>query len=278
MLFNEKLKMLRKESKMTQEQLAEKLNVSRQAITKWEAGDGVPDIENLKQISKVFNITIDELVKEEKNVQIEEKKKYNYIEELEIDYTKHFDINICKIEEVNFIRNDEEKVKVELLSDNNDNLKNSFKIEFDNHYNKIDIDITNNEKKTDTIVNIYLPQKYIEDIEINTKVKTMNINGLEIEKLEFDGILKYINVKKSKGRIVLNTTKCDVEAFYDKFEGNLEVNIINSTARVQIPKETKYKTILKGMKNKFINENSVDDANNIIELNGLNSKLIIIEE
>ena len=244
MLFNEKLKMLRKESKMTQEQLAEKLNVSRQAITKWEAGDGVPDIENLKQISKVFNITIDELVKEEKNVQIEEKKKYNYIEELEIDHTKHFDINICKIEEVNFIRNDEEKVKVELLSDNNDNLKNSFKIEFDNHYNKMDIDI----------------------------------NGLEIEKLEFDGILKYINVKKSKGTIVLNTTKCDVEAFYDKFEGNLEVNIINSTARVQIPKETKYKTILKGMKNKFINENSVDDANNIIELNGLNSKLIIIEE
>ncbi len=69
-----------------------------------------------------------------------------------------------------------------MLSDNNDNLKNSFKIEFDNHYNKIDIDITNNEKKTDTIVNIYLPQKYIEDIEINTKVKTMNINGLEIEK------------------------------------------------------------------------------------------------
>ena len=153
MLFNEKLKMLRKESKMTQEQLAEKLNVSRQAITKWEAGDGVPDIENLKQISKVFNITIDELIKEEKNVQIEEKKKYNYIEELEIDHTKHFDINICKIEEVNFIRNDEEKVKVELLSNNNDNLKNSFKIEFDNHYNKIDIDITNNEKKTDTIVN-----------------------------------------------------------------------------------------------------------------------------
>ena len=231
MLFNEKLKMLRKGSKMTQEQLAEKLNVSRQAITKWETGDGVPDIENLKQISKVFNITIDELVKEEKNVQINEKKKYNYIKELEIDHTKHFDINI-----------------------------------------------TNNEKRSDTAVNIYLPQKYIEDIEINTKVKTMNIESLEIEKLEFDGILKYMNVKKSKGTIVLNTSKCDVEAFYDKFEGNLEVNIINSTARVQIPKETKYKTILKGMKNKFVNEKSVDDTNNTIELNGLNSKLIIIEE
>lgn len=278
MLFNVKLKMLRKESKLTQEQLAEKLNVSRQAITKWESGDGVPDIENLKQISKVFNITIDELIKEEKNVLIEEKKKYHYIKELEIDHTKHFDINICRMEKVSFIRNDEEKVKVELLSDKNENLENAFKIEFDNHYNKMDIDIKNNGKESDTIVNIYLPQKYIEDIEINTKVKIMNIENLEVEKLEFDGILKYMNVKKSKGTIVLNTSKCDVEAFYDKFEGNLEVNIINSTARVQIPKETKYKTILKGMKNKFINEKSVDDANNTIKLNGMNSKLIIIEK
>lgn len=278
MLFNEKLKKIRKESSLTQEQLAEKLNVSRQAITKWESGDGVPDIENLKQISKLFNITIDELVKEEKNVQIEGEKGNSYIKELEIDHTKHFDINICKIEEVNFIRNDEEKVKVELLSDKNDNLENSFKIIFDNHYNKMDIDITNNEKKSDTTVNIYLPQKYIDDIEINTKVKTMNIENLEIEKIEFDGALKYMNVKKFKGSIVLNTSKCDVEAFYDKFEGNLEVNIINSTARVQIPKETKYKTILKGMKNKFINEKSVDDANNTIELNGINSKMIIIEK
>ena len=142
----------------------------------------------------------------------------------------------------------------------------------------MDIDITNNEKKSDTTVNIYLPQKYIDDIEINTKVKTMNIENLEIEKIEFDGALKYMNVKKFKGSIVLNTSKCDVEAFYDKFEGNLEVNIINSTARVQIPKETKYKTILKGMKNKFINEKSVDDANNTIELNGINSKMIIIEK
>jgi len=67
MLFNEKLKMLRKGKKLTQEELAEKLNVSRQAITKWETAEGIPDIENLKQISDFFNISIDELVKEEKN-------------------------------------------------------------------------------------------------------------------------------------------------------------------------------------------------------------------
>ena len=105
MLFNEKLKMIRKNNNLTQEELAEKLNVSRQAITKWESGDGTPDIENLKQISILFNTTIDELVKEEKEVKAEIKGKYKLIEELEIDHTKDFDINICKTNELNIIPN-----------------------------------------------------------------------------------------------------------------------------------------------------------------------------
>ena len=63
---------------LTQEELAEKLNVSRQAITKWESGDGTPDIENLKQISILFNTTIDELVKEDKMLSIEIKELYLY--------------------------------------------------------------------------------------------------------------------------------------------------------------------------------------------------------
>ena len=62
MLFNEKLKLIRKENKLTQEELADKLNVSRQAITKWESAEGMPDIVNLNQISKLFNVSIDELV------------------------------------------------------------------------------------------------------------------------------------------------------------------------------------------------------------------------
>ena len=44
MLFSEKLKLIRTRNNLTQEELAEKLNVSRQAITKWESGDGIPDI------------------------------------------------------------------------------------------------------------------------------------------------------------------------------------------------------------------------------------------
>lgn len=278
MLFNEKFKMLRKESGFTQEELAEKLSVSRQAITKWESGDGIPDIENLKQISILFNTTIDELVKEDKNVTAEIKEKYSYVQELEIDHTKHFDINICKIDKLNIMPNVEEKVKVELLSNEEENLEESFKVKFDDLYNKLDIDIKNKKQVQDIIINMYLPEKYINDIELNSKIKTLNISNLELKKLEYDGNLKYLNVTSSNGEIVLNTTKCDVEASYDKFSGTLEVNTINSVARVKLPKETKYKTILKGIKNEFVDAVNTEDAKNTIELNGANSKLIIIED
>lgn len=62
MTFGEKLKSARKHTGLTQEQLAEKLLVSRQAITKWEADKGMPDIENLKRLSKLLHISIDSLL------------------------------------------------------------------------------------------------------------------------------------------------------------------------------------------------------------------------
>lgn len=62
MNFSEKLKQLRIKNEYSQENLAELLNVSRQAITKWETGKGMPDISNLKSIAKLFDVTLDSLI------------------------------------------------------------------------------------------------------------------------------------------------------------------------------------------------------------------------
>lgn len=277
MLFNEKLKRIRKENNLTQEELSEKLNVSRQAITKWESGEGIPDIENLKQISNMFNISIDELVKEEKDINIDAKKQYMSVNELEIDHNKHFDINISKIFELNIKPIIEEKVKVEISSNEEENIEELLKVKFDNLYNRLDIDIKNKSKANDITINLYIPEKYINDIELKSKLKYLNIYDIYINEFEFDGVLKYFNVYNSKGKMILNATKCDIEAKYDNFDGILEINTINSIARVSIPKETKYKTILKGIKNEFINSINSEESENIIELNGINSKIIINE-
>lgn len=68
--LGKKLRSARKSAGLTQEQLAEKLLVSRQAITKWEADKGMPDIENLKQLSKLFNISIDYLLDSGENIDL----------------------------------------------------------------------------------------------------------------------------------------------------------------------------------------------------------------
>lgn len=62
MKYNEKLRELRVQSGMSQDELAEKLHVTRQTISKWEQGVNEPDIYTLKQYSQIFNVSIDELV------------------------------------------------------------------------------------------------------------------------------------------------------------------------------------------------------------------------
>jgi len=63
MNFPQKLKEERLKHEMSQQQLGELLSISRQSISKWERGEGYPSIESLIQLSEIFNITIDELLK-----------------------------------------------------------------------------------------------------------------------------------------------------------------------------------------------------------------------
>lgn len=62
MTLGEKLKLFRVQKEMTQEAFAEKINVSRSAVAKWESDKGIPEISNLKQISLVLDISLDELL------------------------------------------------------------------------------------------------------------------------------------------------------------------------------------------------------------------------
>lgn len=68
MNISEKIKKIRGEKNLTQEQFAEKIYVSRNAVAKWETNRGYPDIQNLITISEVFNVCLDELVKEDDKV------------------------------------------------------------------------------------------------------------------------------------------------------------------------------------------------------------------
>ena len=65
-MFKDNLAMLRRANNLSQEEVAEKVNVSRQAYAKWERGESVPDIEKCAALAALYNTTLDDLYKEEK--------------------------------------------------------------------------------------------------------------------------------------------------------------------------------------------------------------------
>ncbi len=62
MEFNNRLYQLRKQKGLSQEELANRLNVSRQTVSKWEVGDSTPDMEKLMAMSELFDVSLDQLV------------------------------------------------------------------------------------------------------------------------------------------------------------------------------------------------------------------------
>lgn len=68
MKFHEKLYTLRKAANMTQTDLAEKLNVSRQAVSRWEMGSAKPEVDTLIAMSDLFGVTLDDLLKNEEEI------------------------------------------------------------------------------------------------------------------------------------------------------------------------------------------------------------------
>lgn len=79
MELNEKLQELRKSRDLTQEELAELLFVSRTAVSKWETGKGYPSIDSLREISRYFSVSIDDLLSADKLISIAERENKSNI-------------------------------------------------------------------------------------------------------------------------------------------------------------------------------------------------------
>lgn len=82
MKFSEKLQKLRKENNLSQEQLADKLDVSRQSVSKWESGQTYPEMDKLLTMCKLFNVTLDDLTNDEININNVKPKNKNTFDNL----------------------------------------------------------------------------------------------------------------------------------------------------------------------------------------------------
>lgn len=166
-MLSETIKTLRKQAGMSQEQLAGRLNVSRQAVTKWETAAGTPDVENLRAISALFQISLDDLLENRSPIPPEQEFRFHSVTEYDIDSIKDFDITFSGANGVVMTGYEGEKLQVLLGSDQIANLDSAFKVKIDDIKKRIDVDVrrfagmTESNAKESLHILIRLPQQYV---------------------------------------------------------------------------------------------------------------------
>lgn len=178
MTLGEKIQQLRKSRGMSQEQLAEKINVSRQSISKWELNDAIPDLNKIVMLSELFSISIDELIKENSSykqsiepgsINCKENKKKN-------SFNSEDDVNQVIQDELldNYIG----KVCSVELTSWNDGVNNAYLTSYDNYFLYYMI-VEKNEYKIGALGKKYIRQvetEKVEKLEISRKYQIEDIN------------------------------------------------------------------------------------------------------
>ncbi len=288
MNFSEKLKEIRKKEGISQEQLAERIGVTRQAITKWETGKGLPDIENMVIIAEIFKMTIDELLMNSVTMKTPETFMYTSETIYDIDCEKHFDVNIGSAATIMLSSGDDEKLHVKLFSETLENIGSMFKIKLDDRKNRLDVICLNKNKlsryeaEESLTVEIILPNKYSDHCEIAASVKLLAISNLHLNRLEYDGDAEQIMISDSSGRLEF-TAKTDYEITVDKIMGRLDINQWKAKTIVHIPEKNIVNVINEGKKcniyyvkeGKSTECENIADSENEISVSGIFSELVI---
>lgn len=288
MTFAEKLKSIRKQAGMTQERLAEKLGVSRQAVTKWETDAGIPDIENIMAISDLFDISIDELLSNECGT----KKKAEYLFESVMEYDiaepKRYDLKFGGAKQLVLSGYQGEKIRVRLVSNTISTLQSDFKIKIDDTRKRIDVDVSRRNGMTEAAAKeavsifVQIPTPYIGKIECAVNAEAVEIRSLTCDSIELDTKTSNIVLEDVIGTVEINDN-LDMEVICHTLNGEVAINQISATSRIRIPEGVAFTAIAKGVGTSITYEKdgkraedfSVPDAGNVIELNGIKSELVI---
>lgn len=288
MEFAEKLKSIRKQAGMSQEKLAEKLGVSRQAVTKWETDAGIPDIGNLRAISDLFHISIDELLGKDKEERVPSQYLYESVTEYDIDGPKRYDMKFGGAKQLVVSGYDGEKIRVRLGSDTLPTIQNDFKVKIDDIKRRIDVDInrkngvTEAAAKENLSVFVQIPSPYVGKIELAVNAETVQLCSLECESIELDIKTKNVRLEDVAGTVEINCNM-DMNINCNSLNGEIAINQVSATSKIHIPEGTAFTAVTKGIGTSITYEKNwkpaerfdTPDADNVIELNGLKSELVI---
>lgn len=287
-MISMRIRELRKQAKLSQEMMAEKIGVSRQAITKWETGLGVPDIENLVAIADLFKLSLDELMgRDIEHETLAKDYLYESVTEYDIDGKKDFDISFMGANQLKLYAYEGEKVKVILLSDTISDIQNELKTKIDDIKRKIDIDIKRVGNLSETVakneltIKILIPQLYMGEVELNGNTNILELKNLELDNIEFSGKSKEITLENIKSHIEIDTNE-DAKLYVKNVEGALDINQLSATSKLYIASTDEFGFVTKGVLNKVLCKQDMlnikeasEEPKLVIELNGIKSELSI---
>ena len=287
-MISMRIRELRKQAKLSQEMMAEKIGVSRQAITKWETGLGVPDIENLVAIADLFKLSLDELMgRDIEHETLAKDYLYESVTEYDIDGKKDFDISFMGANKLKLYAYEGEKVKVILLSDTISDIQNELKTKIDDIKRKIDIDIKRVGNLSETVakneltIKILIPQLYIGEVDLNGNTNMLELKNLELDNVEFSGKAKEIALENIKSHIEIDTNE-DANLYVKNVEGALDINQLSATSKLYIASTDEFGFVTKGVLNKVLCKQDTlnikevsEEPKLVIELNGIKSELSI---
>ena len=287
-MISMRIRELRKQAKLSQEMMAEKIGVSRQAITKWETGLGVPDIENLVAIADLFKLSLDELMgRDIEHETLAKDYLYESVTEYDIDGKKDFDISFMGANKLKLYAYEGEKVKVILLSDTISDIQNELKTKIDDIKRKIDIDIKRVGNLSETVakneltIKILIPQLYMGEVDLNGNTNILELKNLELDNIEFGGKSKEITLENIKSHIEIDTNE-DAKLYVKNVEGALDINQLSATSKLYIASTDEFGFITKGVLNKVLCKQDMlnikevsEEPKLVIELNGIKSELSI---
>lgn len=274
MTLGEIIKYYRSQLNMSQTELGDKIGVSRQAVTKWETDTGIPDINNIQSLAKVFHISIDTLLSHHIDTPYVSKIEYD------LDTPKDFDINLGTLGDVSIEGYEGEKLLIQLSSSSYSDLQKDFKIKFDDNKEKLDIDLMTKEyvtkiQRREVNLSIMLPVHYIHELECNVLPSSMSMSHVTADSIELDIKTSTLDLKDIHGHIEID---CNIDMIIniDTIDGKLDLNAVRCSSQLNITSPSHFKTVSKGIKTKIIYEKDTDEeSDNQIELNGIMSELMI---
>ena len=235
--------------------------MSRQAITKWESGNGIPDIENLIAISSLFNESLDSLLSEEKSLISKNEFLYNSRTEYDLDNPKKIDLKVGIAHELIIEKTKDEKIQVIAASNKLSYLAQQVKVKIVEDKKRMDVvvkhsaDLSDIAAEENLFILVRIPEKFVADVEVASELENLKIRDITFDTIEFDGKAKNAFITNACGHIELNTNS-NISVEVNDVKGKLDLNHFHAISKVKFVRKQNYYLKNAGRFTRFVDSNS----------------------